>query len=297
MKLSDSLASARTKGAVVSIGNFDGVHLGHRALLGRMRGLARDSGRPALVVTFFPPAKVLFTGADYLSSAAEKRMLLSEFTPDEVVTIPFDRDFASTEKQAFVARLAALEPSAIVVGRDFRFGHDRQGTVADLADIAPLEPFDLVTVDGRPVGSSRIRELLAANDVEGANRLLGAPYPALGTVVHGAERGRTIGYPTANLQLAPGKALPTGVFVVTAVTAAGAYGGMANVGARPSFAEEPPSLEVHLFDFTGDLYEQEIAVQFHRRLRDQRRFDSLAELKEQLARDADESRATLARLG
>src|SRR5690606_10070756 len=142
--------------------------------------------------------------------------------------------------ESFVARLAALEPSAIVVGRDFRFGQDRRGTVDDLAAIAPLEPFELVLVDGRPVRSPHIRELLEANDVKGANRLLGAPYPALGTVVHGDERGRTIGYPTANLKLPLGKALPAGVFAITAVSAAGVFGGMANVGARPSFEGEAP---------------------------------------------------------
>lgn len=291
--LTDPAARAAV-GAVVGIGNFDGVHLGHRALLERMRALADAHGRPAVVVTFFPPAKVLFGGASYLSSREEKLALLEAFAPDVVVVVPFDHAFAGTDASEFVARLAALEPTAFVVGRDFRFGEGRRGSVADLAAVAPIEDVGVVTVDGERVASTWVRELLASGDVERAARLLGAPYPVTGRVAMGDQRGRTIGFPTANLSLDPAKALPLGVFAVTVATDAGTFGGMANVGPRPSFPDDPPSLEVHLFGFDGDLYDRTITVRFHRKLRDQRRFASLDELKAQLAADERAARAALA---
>lgn len=311
------------RGAVISIGNFDGVHLGHRALLGRMRELAEAAGAPAVVITFFPPAKVFFTGADFLSTAQEKRMLLEEFRPDRVVMVPFDDEFRETTKEQFLADLGQLEPRAFVVGGDFRFGRGRAGSVEDLARLAPVEPFELVSVDGRPVGSSRVRELLAEGRVEEANRLLGAPYMAHGTVVRGAQRGRTIGYPTANLELSPRKALPTGVFAVTVEvpvqvptgpsSGAGAdlpsaaaggsagrerthlHGGMASVGERPMFPDGSPSLEAHIFDFDRDIYDEVVTVRFVRKLRDQVRFGSLEELKAQLAADEAAAREALGR--
>lgn len=300
MKVVSSLEQAARVGvqdAVISIGNFDGVHLGHRALLTRMRELARERGRPATVVTFFPPAKVFFARGSYLSSRDEKLQLLEEFGPDLTVLISFDEEFSRTSKGQFLEGLARLRPSAFVVGPDFRFGQGRAGSTQDLATLAPLTEFPLVRLDGQPVGSTRIRQLLEAGDVQGANRLLGAPYPARGTVVLGAQRGARLGFPTANVQLDAAKALPHGVFAVTAQLQGqpGLVGGMANVGARPSFQEQPPSLEVHLFDFSGDLYGQQLTVRFVSRLRDQVKFASLDELKAQLAADELAARASLER--
>ncbi len=290
-----SLAEVAVRGAVLSIGNFDGVHRGHRALLTRMRDLAEELARPAVVITFFPPAKVLFAGADYLSSAVEKELLLSSFEPHTLAIIPFDADFANTDKAEFVRSLKRLEPAAIVVGDDFRFGHQRRGTLSDLEPLSPrLERFGLVEEDGEPINSTRIRALLHAGDLSSANHLLGQPYVAIGEVTEGQHRGRTIGYPTANLSLPHNKALPLGVFAVTVETNQGRYGGMANVGARPTFDEPAPPLEVNLFDFSGDLYGQQLRVSFHHHLRQQRRFAGLDELKEQLARDESDARAVLA---
>ncbi len=297
MNVVDHLSEAAALGlggAVISLGNFDGVHLGHRALLSRMRDLADAARKPAVVVTFFPPAKVLFGGASYLSSREEKATLLEAFSPDLVVMIPFDEEFARTPAERFVAQLAALHPSAFAVGEDFRFGQGRKGSVADLAAVAPVQPVDVVKLDGERVASTRVRELLATGDVERANRLLGAPYPVTGPVAQGAQRGRTIGFPTANLQLDPAKALPLGVFAVTVQAPQGSFGGMANVGPRPSFPDDPPSLEVNLFDFAADIYGETLTVRFHRKLRDQQRFGSLDELKAQLASDEKQARAFLA---
>lgn len=297
-------------GSVASIGNFDGVHVGHRALLDRMRALAERAGRPSIVITFFPPAKVLFGDATYLTSPEEKVELLADFGPVAIAMIPFTHAFAATEKDEFISQVARLHPHTIVVGEDFRFGRDRRGGLADLRPIAErLEVFGLESLDDEVVKSSQIRSLLEAGDIERANALLGRPYRARGVVARGQQRGASIGFPTANVVVPPQKALPEGVFAVrvrreypTGSTArqraagqrVATYGGMANVGARPSFAEAPPSLEVHLFDFEGDLYDRTLTVEFCASLREKRTFSGLAELKEQLAADATAARKALA---
>lgn len=282
------------RGGVLCIGNFDGVHLGHRMLLARMRELAGATNRPAIVITFFPPAKVVFGHATFLSSAEEKLELLQPFGPDAVVMIPFSREYALTDKAAFADQLRRLAPHAIIVGEDFRFGHGRAGGLNDLSPIADrLEAFGLKTLGGEVVKSSHIREHLTAGRIERANALLGAPYPARGRVVRGDARGATIGFPTANVRTDERKALPVGVYAVTADTPGGRFGGMANVGPRPSFPDEAPSLEVHLFDFADDLYDTDITTRFHAYLRGQRRFSGLDELRSQLETDRRRARAAL----
>jgi len=291
----DSLAAVEPRGAVLCIGNFDGVHLGHRTLLRRMHDLAQELAAPAVVVTFFPPARVLFEGATYLMTPAEKLLALREFQPDIVVNIAFDREFAATDKSSWLAELAELQPAAIVVGQDFRFGRGRQGGIADLRTVTErLEVFSLVEKDGAPVKSSDIRRLLAEGDVKGAARLLGAPYLVQGMVVEGQRRGAGIGYPTANLSVPAGKALPLGVFAVRVTVAGEIFCGMANAGPRPSFEEAPPALEVYLFDFDADLYGSELNVRFIEYLRGQSRFAGLEELRAQLAADEAAARRILA---
>jgi riboflavin kinase/FMN adenylyltransferase len=294
MQVVDAVHRLPTQGAVVAIGNFDGVHLGHRALLRRMRAWADAEGRPAAIVTFFPPAKVLFQGMSYLASREEKLTLLEPFAPDAVAMIRFDRAYARTDKSAFLAELAELSPHAIVVGEDFRFGRHRAGGLDDLQHVPErLEVFGLEHHGGAPISSSRIREHLLAGEIEAARRLLGAPYLAIGEVVEGDRRGRTIGFPTANLDLPVDKALPIGVFAVQVDTPAGRFGGMSNVGPRPSFPDGAPRLEAHLFDVDADLYGQRLAVRFVTRLRGQRRFDGLDDLVAQLRADRDAARAAL----
>lgn len=289
-----SLAEVEQRGAVVSIGNFDGVHRGHRALLARMSDLASELSAPSLVITFFPPTKVVFGGVSYLSSAVEKVELLSDFGPSAVAVIPFDRDYAGTPKEEFLGSLRSLAARVIVVGEDFRFGHARAGAVADLESVAArVEAFGLVKVGGEVVRSSKIREALLRGDITLANDMLGAPYQVRGEVVAGARRGRTIGFPTANINCGEGKALPLGVFAVRVETPVGTFDGMANVGPRPSFPEEPPALEVHLFDFDGDLYAREVTTRFYTYLRGQRRFSGLEELQAQLGADEVAARAAL----
>lgn len=293
-----SLNEPDLKGVMVCIGNFDGVHRGHRGLLGRMRELAMRHDAPSLVVTFFPPAKVVFGNATYLSSEQEKLDLIGGFEPTGVVMIPFSNEYASTDKVVFVDQLRRLAPHTIVVGEDFRFGHGRAGNLNDLSPIASrLEVFGLITHEGEVVKSSRVREHLARGDVERANALLGAPYRATGEVVHGEKRGRTIGYPTANVATGARKALPPGVYAVTVAAPQGEFGGMAAVGTKPMFPDEPPTLEVNLFDFDDDLYGEDITVFFHAFVREQARFGSMEELKSALARDEERSRAALTDMG
>lgn len=294
MRVVDALASVDLSGPCVSIGNFDGVHLGHRALLARMREVSQAEGLPSLIVSFFPPARVVFGGATFLSSEEEKLELLAEYRPDVVALLAFDHAFAQTPPGEFVAALARLAPHSLIVGEDFRFGKDRAGGLAELRAAAPsLVAFGLVEHGGEVVKSSMVREHLAAGRIERANALLGRPYLARGTVTRGQQRGRTIGYPTANVRVDPLKALPLGVFAVTVAVAGRSLRGMANVGSRPSFEEEPPALEVHLFDFTGDLYDEELTVTFHSFLRSQRKFSGLEELKSQLDLDEAASRQAL----
>ncbi len=294
-----SPAQLDLSGVVLAIGNFDGMHRGHRTLLARMQELADELGLPGVVISFFPTSRMVFANSGYLNSAEEKVALLSRYGPEAVVLIPFSREYARTDKSEFLGQLEALSPAAIIVGEDFRFGADRAGTLNDLSLVTgKLEVFGLVNDDGRPISSSRLRELIEAGAVEDARALLGDAYLAAGEVVRGEQRGRTIGWPTLNVMVGQGKVLPAGVFAVTVTLPDGSTaGGMANVGSRPSFEGTPPSLEVHVFDFEGDLYGEEVTVRFIRRLRSQVRFASLDELKQQLALDAAEARKALSETG
>ena len=279
---------------MLCIGNFDGVHLGHQLLLRRMQHVALKLGVPSVVLTFFPPAKVVFRGKPYLSSAEEKLYLLSAFDPDAVVVTPFSLEYAQTPKDHFLRELGRLQPRHLIVGDDFRFGHARSGGLDDLQHITErLEVFSLERLEEEPIKSSHIRELLQQGYVAEARRFLGYSYLAFGKVVEGDKRGRTIGFPTANLELPPEKALPLGVFAVRVETPDGHFDGMANVGSRPSYPDAPPALEVHLFDFDGDLYGQTLRVSFEHFLRGQKKFSGLAELMVQLTKDKEQAREAL----
>ena len=301
----DELAAVASASAVLVLGTFDGVHSGHRALIAHAVGVARALQRPWLPVAFFPPPKTVLGGYAFLSSAREKHELLAEagaaagLAPAEIVIIGFDADVAATPAESFAEQLAALRPSAIVIGEDFRFGRARRGDIAMLrACCERLEVVPLVAIGDEVVKSSAIRDALEGGDVERAAALLGAPYRIVGEVVEGDRRGRTIGVPTANLELDPRKSLPHGVFAVSAQLPDGSrYGAMANLGPRPSFPGPSARVEAHLFDFDGDLYGATLRIELLARLRGQRRFDGLDDLRRQLAEDAAAARARLATLG
>ncbi len=279
---------------VICLGTFDGVHLGHKMLLNHLnkRSVALDS--KSIVISFQPPPKSLLQGVRFLSSYEEKLELLSTFDLDAIVLIPFDFDYAKTDKQVFLEQIKSLNPKEIIVGEDFRFGHKRQGGIEDLHKICGcVERFDLLDLEGQPIKSSYIRLQIQEANVQEAARFLGHDYFAIGTVQEGQKRGRSIGYPTANIMVADKKALPNGVFAVEVESSYGRHYGMANVGARPSFEEQPPSLEVHVFDFSETLYEQPVTVYFKHFLRSQIKFAGIEEVKAQLIEDERNARDVL----
>ncbi|WP_457637089.1 riboflavin biosynthesis protein RibF [Oceanithermus sp.] len=275
---------------VVAIGSFDGVHLGHRHLLARARGLAKERGWPLLVYTFDPPTKVFVRGVGMLSTLTEKLELLAQQGVDVTLAVPFNKDFASRSKEEFLEDLRRIGAAQLVVGADFGFGRGRSGGPDDLKKVAPTLTVPLLELDGEPVKSTRIRELLKAGDVEAARHLLGRPYSARGLVIRGDGIGAALGFPTANVEPAANKVLPPGVFVSRAVSEAGEYPAVVNVGVRPTLGGGELRFEAHLLGFNGDLYGHELRVIFLKKLRDERRFSGKEELRRQIVRDLEEAR-------
>ncbi|OLV19991.1 riboflavin biosynthesis protein RibF [Deinococcus marmoris] len=280
---------------VVAVGSFDGVHLGHQALIAQLKAKAREHRVPSVVYTFDPPTRVLTQGVEFLSTLPEKLDLLARYGVDETIAMSFTPEFAARPKEAFLDDLRTLRPRTVVVGEDFHFGRGRAGGVEDLRGVAgEVVALPMHQLGGEDIKSTRIRELLSDGDVDGAGRLLGRHYDAQGVVIHGDQLGRTIGWPTANIGVPDGKALPLGVFAVVALGDRGErWHGMANVGFRPTVNGKTRRFEVHLFDFEGNLYGKELQVKFFSHLRGEQKFGGLDELKAQLARDADEARAVL----
>lgn len=288
---------------VVAVGSFDGVHLGHQALIAQLEAKAREYRVPSVIYTFDPPTRVLTQGVEFLSTLPEKLELLSRYGVDETIAVPFTPEFAARPKEDFLHDLARLQPRALVVGEDFYFGKGRSGSVTDLRTICnDIKTLGMHQLGGEDIKSTRIRGLLRNGDVEGAERLLGRHYAAQGVVVQGDQLGRTIGYPTANIRVPEGKALPPGIFAV--MTEFGSQQrpmqrmGMGYVGTRPTLSGvSERRFEVNLLDFDGDLYGQELTVKFYKKLRDDQKFGGLDELKAQLARDAEATREALKGLG
>ena len=300
MKVLHSLEDARAlAGVALALGNFDGVHLGHRALFKEAAG----HGRPG-ALTFDPhPGKVLQPdlAPRLITPLPRKLQLLEAAGLDVVVVLPFSLGFARTPARDFEAMLfdrARLK--AVVVGRDYTYGAQRTGTVAILREaaaargvaVAVVEP---VTVGGVVASSSRIREYILEGRVGAAQALLGRAFDLDGVVVKGDGRGRSIGWPTANVDT-HGELLPaSGVYAVRVRASDGWHGGAANIGTKPTFGGSAVTVEVHLLDWSGDLYGQEVRVEFLERLRAERRFGSVSELTAQIQRDVEAARVVLAR--
>lgn len=292
-------------GCAVAIGNFDGIHLGHRQLLALAQRLGHARGAEAALLTFEPhPAKVLSPDlAPPLITTLPRKLDLLEATGlDAVVLQPFDRAYATTTTETFVERdlVGALGAADVVVGYDFTFGKGRAGNPDVLAALgAPRLQVHTVPAfheNGLVVSSSKIREFLLEGRVEAAALLLGAPFVLDGAVVPGRGRGRTIGYPTANVAPATELVPANGVYTVLVAVEGmdGVWGGAANIGRKPTFGEEERTVEVHLLDFTGDLYGKRMAVSFLRRLRPEVRFASVEALVERIGADVLEARAQVA---
>lgn len=296
---------------MLTIGNFDGLHIGHRQILRTVTDRAQAQGGEAIVYTFDPhPRKVLQAerAPSLLTTTEQKLELLAAAQIDVVVLEPFTAEFAKTSAERFVREHvhARLAPVEVYVGYDFHYGRDRAGSMRLLTELGPRLGFAVtiipeVTIDGLDVSSSRIRQLLAEGEVGAAQRLLGRPFAVRGRIVAGDRRGRTIGFPTINLapenEVIPGLGVYTGWarLLDDGDPPAGArLAAVTNVGRRPTFKEnDPPLAEAHLLDFTGDLYERRVELSFEARLRAERRFPSVDALREQIARDVVEARRLL----
>lgn len=293
-------------GCVLTVGTFDGVHLGHRDILQRVHVRAAELGLPAALVTFRPhPLEVVNPAAAPMLLTPDDEQLgaLVDSGPLSVIVLPFTRALAAHSAEAFVLNLllGRYAMRELVIGYDHGLGRGRHGDAAVLSEVGKRNGFDVdivpATLDanGAPISSSAIRTSIAHGDLERAARSLGRAYAFGGTVVSGEKRGRLIGYPTLNIELeSPRKLLPPdGVYAVRARTPRGTFGGMMNLGARPTFGEATRALEVHLFDVSGDWYGEIVSVELIRRLRDTTRFPSVDALAEQLGRDAENARVAL----
>jgi riboflavin kinase/FMN adenylyltransferase len=292
-----------TTSTVLTIGNFDGVHRGHRALLAELKAKARELALPATVLTFEPHPRELFApdqAPARLASLRDKFELLAECGVDRVHVCRFNHQLAALTAEQFVERILArgLAVRHLIVGDDFRFGKGRGGDFALLQRQGRQHGFAVVamhTVDfgGLRVSSSAVRDALAAGNIEHAEQLLGRAFVIAGRVMDGKKIGRTIGFPTANIQVRRKRLPLSGVFAVT-VSGIGdkPLPGAANIGVRPTVAEGlKPVLEVHVLDFDRDIYGMHVDVNFLHKLRDEAKFDSLDALKAQIARDVVAVRA------
>lgn len=287
----------------LAIGVFDGVHLGHQALVSGVAERARGESATPLAATFEPlPIEVLAPGAppSALSEVAERVELLAAAGAKSVVVFRFTPEFAALPPAEFARRLAgAGGVRRVCVGDDFQFGHDRSGDIQTLRELGVRHGFTVdaaepVTVDGRLVSSTRIRNALLAGDIREAARLLGRNYAVTGSVEHGDRRGRALGFPTVNLETPPQRLLPRdGIYAVWAQVGSERVMGAASLGVRPTFGGGARRLEAFLLDWHEDVYGDRVRVEFVQRLRDELRFASAAELAQQIGKDVDQTRKAL----
>ena len=300
--------SAIPKGAVVAMGNFDGVHLGHRAVIAAALEMGRVHGRPALAVTFEPHPRRYFspnTPQFRLTDEAAKLRLLAATGLSGAVVMTFDKARAGTSAQDFIHHelIERLGISGIAVGYDFHFGKGRVGSPNLLVAEAPRLGIEVdvqphVDIDERPVSSSAIRMALAEGQIADATAMLGGPWFVVGEVIHGEKRGRDLGYPTANIRLDHNCGLRHGIYAVRVGRGQGKdqvrLDGVASFGRRPTFDNGAPLLEVFLFDFNGDLYGETLDIAFIGFIREELKFDHVDALIHRMDQDAAEARALLA---
>jgi len=296
--------AAIPRGSVVAMGNFDGVHLGHRAVIAAALQMARNHGRPALAVTFEPHPRSFFSPNSpqfRLTDETAKLRLLAGTGLAGAVVMTFDMARAGTTAQDFIHHdlIERLGVSGIAVGYDFHFGKGRVGSPSLLVNEAPRLGIEVdvqphVDIAERPVSSSAIRMALAEGQIEDTTAMLGGPWFVSGRVIHGEKRGRDLGYPTANIRLDKNCGLKHGIYAVRVGRGLELLDGVASFGRRPTFDNGAPLLEIFLFDFNGDLYGTTLDVAFIGFIRDESRFDSVDALVRQMDDDSARARAALA---
>lgn len=293
---------ARHRGCVATIGNFDGVHLGHQAVIGQLAEKGRELGLPTQAILFEPQPQEFFQpnhAVPRLTRLREKLQALRRYSVDRVLCLHFDAEFAAMEPEFFIQRLLVdgLQVRYLVVGDDFHFGRRRRGDFAMLAAAGREHGFQVVnmhtvSIDGERVSSTRIRTALGAGDLVLAEKLLGRPYRMCGRVAHGDKLGRALGFPTANIYLHRKVTPIKGIFAVEVFgLEAEPIAGAANIGTRPTVGGTRTLLEVHLLDFSGDIYGEYVHVNFLKKFRDEKKFESLEELHRWIEKDVADVRA------
>lgn len=300
MKIIRNIADIQAdRESAVTVGTFDGVHLGHQSILNRLFELAGQHGYRSTIVTFEPhPRKVLGkpgnTSLGLLTTIDEKLNLFEELGLEQIVIIPFTREFAAKSAEEFVKEilLDRLRVQEMVIGHDHHFGRNREGTFEKLKELGGKYGFRVyqvppLEIDGQVVSSSAIRKLISEGKMELVHKFLGRNYSLSGTVVHGDGRGKEIGFPTANLQVTDSdKMIPAkGVYAVDVQLHSQIYRGMMNIGVRPTFDHDSLTLEVHLFNFNASIYGEALTVKFKRYIRPEKKFSGIEALREQLQQD------------
>jgi len=291
--------------SVVTIGSFDGVHLGHQAILNQVKAVAAELGLPSVVMTFEPQPQEFFSGERAparLMRLREKVDALFGFGVDQVLCLQFNRELRNLTAAEFVSSVLVdgLGTRHLIVGDDFRFGCDRSGDFKMLSEMGETYDFavqdtETLEVDGQRVSSTLVRQILEQGNFERASQLLGKPFTITGRVVYGQQLGRELGFPTANVQLNRYSAPLSGVYAVLVNIDGAVYQDAANVGLRPTVGDLlKPILEVHLLDFEADLYGRRIEVKFVTKIRDEEKFTSLGKLIESIQRDVKQIRAWFA---
>jgi riboflavin kinase/FMN adenylyltransferase len=308
MQYFESIERAALRGAYLAIGSFDGLHRGHRHLLTKMAQAAQEDGAPAAVLTFFPHPRTVFGPATappfrYLIPMEERLRRLREFPLDAIIFQPFTPEFSRISAAEFLASLKTkLGLRSLWCGPGFSFGHRREGNVAYLTEQSLASNFSVYVVPpltdpGGPISSTRIRQALSTGDVVRAADLLGRKFSVSGTVIHGAGRGRTMGFPTANLELWPELSVPAyGIYATVVLHDGWRHTGATSIGVRPTFPNEnihPATIETHLLDFDGDLYGSTLQLEFVARLREERRFPDKDALCDQMRIDVAQTRRFL----
>jgi riboflavin kinase/FMN adenylyltransferase len=280
----------------ITIGNFDGVHLGHQTIINQVVSRGKLKRKDVIVITFFPNPADFFSKSQkhfYLTSPAEKESILLELGVDEVVTFQFDQAFANLLPKTFLSVLKnKLGLDTLVVGYDFALGKNRQGTIPVLKTLGDemgfkVEVLDSVRLDGQEISSTRIRKALERGDVSLARELLGRPYKITGEVTHGSDRGSRIGLPTANMTHWVKKQLPAvGVYATRPILFGKTYQGISNIGYRPTFEDQDkPNIETHILGFDGNIYGEKIELEFIEKIRDEQKFSGVEAFLAQIERD------------